>query len=193
VFVPASRAPQELQSRYFVGALADRTVAHYWLAALLAGVAGTALWYRWRCDRVGLRTPARGYLVTGLVLLVLALLIPVIAGRDGRGALRFLMPGDVLIRGMFPLVIIAVCLCVLAWAERSIALTAIAIGCLGLSLAASLYNIENIFYRLGWNLSPEVSGLPNVVVPGLVLLISGAGAWVTQRPQSEPAPSAEPQ
>ena len=192
VFGWASSGPGVLQSRYFVGPLAGADVAYYWLAALLAGVAATALWYRWRGDQVGLRTPTRGYLVTGLVLLVLALLIPVIVGSAAQSPLSFLMPGDLLIRGTFPPVIIAVCMCVLAWAERSIALTAIAAGYLGLSLVASPYDIENVFYRLGWNLSPAVSGLPNVVLPGLMLLISGAGAWVTQRrPQSRPAPAAE--
>jgi len=70
---------------------------------------------------------------------------------------------------------------VLAWAERSIALSVIAAGYLALSLIASLYDIQNVFYRLGWNLSPAVSSLPNVVLPALVLLLSGAGAWAVQR------------
>ncbi len=91
------------------------------------------------------------------------------------------MPGDLLVRGTFPLVLIGMGLCVLAWAERSIALTVIAAGYLALSLVASLYDIENVFYDLGWNISPADSGLPNVVLPALVLLLSGAGAWVVQR------------
>jgi hypothetical protein len=99
------------------------------------------------------------------------------------------MPGDLLIRGTFPLVLIGVGLCVLAWAERSIGLTVIAAGYLALSLVASLYNIENIFYRLGWNISAQASGLPNVVLPALVLLLSGAGAAVVQRRRRGPRPA----
>jgi hypothetical protein len=175
--------PAFLRSIYLggFGPLTSGRAPYYWLAAMLAGLAATALWYRLRGDWVGLRTPSRGYVITGLVLLVLALLIPVLAGPGGLGGLRLLMPGDLLIRGTFPFVLIAVGLFVLAWAERSIALTVIAAGYFALSLVASLYDIENVFYRLGWTISPANSGLPNVVLPALVLLLSGAGAWVVQR------------
>lgn len=174
--------PRFLQSGYLGGfsALSGRCTSYYWLAAILVGVAATAAWYRWRGNRVGLRMPARGYLITGAALLVLALGIPAVAVRAAP-RLMILMPGDLLIRGTFPLVIIGIGLCYLAWAERSAALTVIAVGYLALSLIASLYDIENVFYKLGWNLSPEANGLPNVVLPALVLLLSGAGAWVVQR------------
>ncbi len=181
--------PAFLRWSYLAG-FHDRFSAYYWLAAILVGVAATAAWYRWRGNRVGLRTPARGYLLTGAVLLVLALGIPALATSTVPG-LMALMPGDLLIRGTFPLVMVGIGLCFLAWAERSIALTVIAAGYLVLALVASLYDIENIFYRLGWNLGPDVSALPNVVLPALVLLLSGAGAWVVQRrhrpPPAEPA------
>ncbi len=156
-------------------------LAYYWLAAMLVGLLATAVWYRLRGDRVGLRTPSRGFVITGLVLLVLALLIPVLATFGGVARLAILMPGDLLARGTFPFVLIGIGLCVLAWAERSVALTLIAAGYLALSLVASLYDIQNLVYRLGWNLSPAAAGLPNVVLPALVLLLSGAGAWVVQR------------
>jgi hypothetical protein len=164
-----------------IGLNGGRYLAYFWLAAILAGLAATAVWYRLRGDRVGLRTPSRGFVITGLVLLVLALLVPILAGREGVGPLFFLMPGDLLVRGTFPLVLIGIGLWVLAWAERSVGLIVIAAIYLALSLVASLYDIENVFYRLGWNLSPQASGLPNVVLPALVLLLSGAGAWVVQR------------
>jgi hypothetical protein len=175
--------PSFWRSIYFGGfcAPASGHAAYYWLAAILAGLAATAVWYRLRGDSVGLRTPSRGYVITGLVLVVLALLIPVLAAIRGFGQLAVLMPGDLLIRGTFPSVLIGVGLCALAWVERSIALTVIAAGYLALSLVASLYDIENLFYDLGWTISPDNSSLPNVVLPALVLLLSGAGAWVVQR------------
>jgi hypothetical protein len=182
--ISAGPVPQ-LGSGYLggIGVLAVRSgSAYYWLAAMLAGLVATAVWYRLRGDRVGLRTPSRGFVITGMVLLVLALLIPVLAAHTGS-QLAVLMPGDLLVRGTFPLVLIGLALCVLAWAERSVALTVIAAGYLALSLVASLYDIGNVLYRLGWEISPVISSLPNVVLPALVLLLSGASAWVVQRQQ----------
>ena len=174
------------------GAWTSGHAAYYWLAAILAGLAATAAWYRLRGNRVGLRTPSRGFVGTGFALVVLALVIPVLAQLRGLSQLAILMPGDLLIRGTFPLVLIGAGLWVLAWAERSVALTVIAVGYLAFSLVASLYDIENVFYDLGWNISPDYSGLPNVVLPALVLLLAGAGAWVVQRRYGPlPAESAE--
>ncbi len=192
-FLSRYRGPTFLQSQYLggFGLMTGVGTAYYWLAAILIGLAATAMWYRVRGNRVGLRTPSRGFVITGLVLLVLALLIPVLATRAGLGPLTILMPGDLLVRGTFAPVLIGIGLCVLAWAERSIALSVIAAGYLGLTLVASLYDIENVFYDLGWNLSPADSRLPNVVLPALVLLLSGAGAWVVQR-RRRPSPAGPP-
>ena len=183
-----------LQSEYLggFGFITGAGIAYYWLAAILVGLAATAVWYRLRGNRVGLRTPSRGFIITGLMLVVLALLIPVLASLPGLGQLVILMPGDLLIRGTFPLVLIGIGLCALAWAERSIALAVIAAGYLAVSFVASLYDIENVFYDLGWNLNQTASRLPNVVLPALVLLLSGAGAWVVQR-RRRPRPAEPPE
>jgi len=180
-YAPLQGPAGYLNSDYLGGSgfVTGSYLGYYWLGAMLVGLAATALWYRLRGNRVGLRTPARGFVITGLVLLVLALLLPILAAR-GVGPMYVLMPGDLLIRGTFPLVLIGIGLCVLAWAERSIGLAVIAAGYVALSLVASLYDIENVFYRLGWNISAQASGLPNVVLPSLVLLLSGAGAGVVQ-------------
>jgi hypothetical protein len=181
--------PRFFQSAYLggFGLTSSRGTAYYWLGAMLLGIAATVLWYRWRGNRIGLRTPARGYLITGLVIVALALLIPLI----GRGAgMLLIMPGDLLGRGTFPFVLIGLGLCFLAWAERSVGLAAIAAGYLALALLASLYDIENVFYNwFGLSLGPAASALPNVLLPALVLLLSGAGAWAVQRRHR---PSAEP-
>lgn len=179
------------QSAYLggFGIASSRGIAYYWLGALLFGIAATVFWYRWRGNRVGLRTPARGYLVTGLVIVALALLIP-LAGRGGRIGMLLIMPGDLVVRGTFPFVLIGLGLCFLAWAERSVGLASIAAAYLALALLASLYDIENVFYDwFGWSVGPTVSSLPNVLLPALVLLLSGAGAWAVQRRQRPPAES----
>jgi hypothetical protein len=190
--------PSFLRSGYLggFGLLMYSGLPYYWLGAMVLGIVATVVWYRWRGNRIGLRTPARGYLITGVILVALALLIPVIAQRFPQAGPVFvrslIMPGDLVIRGTFPLVLIGVGLCVLAWAERSVGLAVIAASYLALSLLASLYDIENVLYYLGWNLGPAASGLPNVVLPALVLLLSGAGAWVVQRRHRRPLkPAAE--
>jgi hypothetical protein len=87
-------------------------------------------------------------------------------------------------RGTFPFVIIAAGLWALAWAERSPALAGIAAAYTGTALLASLYDIENLLFRLGWNPAPgqeDLASLPNVLLPALVLLAAGAGAFAVQR------------
>ena len=94
------------------------------------------------------------------------------------------LPGDLIIRGTLPFLIIAAGLWTLARAERSRALLAVAAIYTGTALLASLYNIENVLFRLGWNPSPgqwQLTSLPNVLLPALVLLAAGTAAFVVQR------------
>jgi hypothetical protein len=81
-------------------------------------------------------------------------------------------------------VIIAVGLWVLAWAERSRALAVIVAVYTATALLSSLYNTENILFRFGWSPSGtgwSLSSLPNALLPALVLLAAGAGAFAVQR------------
>lgn len=169
--------PAFLQNGYLGGAgLAGyRGAAYYWLGAMLAGIAATVLWYRWHGSRVGLRTAARGYLITGLILVALALLLPLAGGAMA------LMPYNLVGRGTFPFVLIGLGLCYLAWAERSRALAVIAVVFLALAVLANLYNIENVLWNwFGVPFSMTVGALPNVLLPAVVLLASGAGAIAVQ-------------
>jgi hypothetical protein len=182
--------PRVLQSAYLGGfglMRAARGLPYYWLGAMLLGITASVFWYRWRGNRIGLRTPARGYLIFGLVIVALALLLP-LAPRYSAG-LYVIMPGDLVVRGTFPLVLIGLGLCYLAWAERSVGLSIIAAVYLALALVASLYDMENLYYyAFGSGISPDASALPNVLLPALVLLLSGAGTWAVQRRQHAPAP-----
>jgi hypothetical protein len=168
----------------FPGVTAHGYLGYYWLAALLAGLLLTLLWYRWNARRVGLQTPARGTVVTVAVLTGLALVIPLLSQLRSLQSLGVLWPGDLVMRGTFPLVIIAVGLWALAWAERSRALAGIAAVYTAVALLASLYNVENVLFRLGWNPSGQewrLTSLPNVLLPALVLLVAGTGAFAAQR------------
>jgi hypothetical protein len=165
-------------------------LGYYWLVALLGGLALTLLWYRRHARRSGLKTPARGYLITVTALTALALFLPALAQLPPLHFLFRLFPGPFTNRGMVPFLIIAAGLCVLAWAERSRALGVIAAVYTGSALLGGLYNIENALFRLGWHPTPyelatqwRLASLPNVLLPALVLLIGGAGAFVVQRRQ----------
>jgi hypothetical protein len=158
-------------------------LAWYWALALVAGYLLTYAWYRRHQRRVGLRTPARAFAITGVALVALAFLGPLLAA-DLPFRFGPVMPpvGDLWIRGTFAFLIAAAGLWVLAWAERSRALAVITLVYTGAALLASLYDVENFLYGLGWNpgsgsVSARLAVLPNVLLPALVLLASGAGAF----------------
>ena len=156
-------------------------LAYYWIAALLGGLLATQLWYWWHARRVGLATPARGYLITTAVLTVTAIVLPPLSQLRWLHGLRVLWPGDLVVRGTFPFLIITAGLLALAWAERSRALAVIAAVYTGAALLASLYDVANIAYRIGWNIAPGDGSLPNRLLPAAVLLLAGAATFAAQR------------
>ncbi len=163
---------------------------YYWLAALVGGLLLTLLWYRQHAHRVGLRTPARPYVITFVVLLVVSVVLPLVAMTGGVTPLQLLLPGDLTVRGTFPFLIIAAGLWALAWAERSRALTIIAAIYTGVALLASLYDLENVLFRLGWAPTGDqwrFTSLPDVALPALVLLVAGVASFLVQRRQRRAA------
>ena len=91
-----------------------------------------------------------------------------------RGWITFKIPADFRI-GSANLLVIAIGLVALAITERSRAFLIYVVGFLGLALLSCLYDVSNLFVRLGigstWNGNTEA--LPNLIVPGLYLLIGG--------------------
>jgi hypothetical protein len=161
-------------------------IGWYWAVALVGGYLLTLLWYRRHAGRAGVWTPARGYLITGVVLTVLALTVPLLSMWLHPLGLLWLPLGDVWIRGTLAFLIIAIGLWVLARAERSRVLAVIAVVYTGAALLASLYNVENIVFRLGWNpgrsaFAWQLTVLPNVLLPAAILLVAGCGAFLAQR------------
>ncbi len=157
----------------------------YWAVALVGGYLLTVLWYRRHARQAGVRTPARGYVITGLVLTILVVVLPPLSMAVPRLAMLWLPLGDAWVRGTFAFLIIAAGLWALAWAERSRALAVIALVYTGAALLASLYNVENLLFYLGWfPRSPfawQLSVLPGVLLPAAVLLATGAAAFAVQR------------
>ena len=190
VIGPAEPGPPLPVLGGFSAPAVQRYLGYYWLAALLGGLLLTLLWYRRNARRVGLQTPALGYVVTVAVLTGLALVVPWLSRvrsphwLSWLQHLQVLWPSDLVVRGTFPFVIIAAGLWALAWAERSRALAAIAAAYTGAALLASLYNVENLLFRLGWRPARadlNLTSLPNVLLPALVLLAAGAGAFAVQQ------------
>ncbi len=152
-------------------------LGYYWQVAILVGVVLTMLWYRWRGSRVGLRTPARGFLITGLVLGELVLLVPLLAAQSSS-SIR--LGQDTHQAG--PLVIIAVLLWILGWAERSPALAITVAFYLAAALVVSQYNDSGLAGPSTRAADLSLTALRLLgLLPALVLLVGGSGAWLTQR------------
>jgi hypothetical protein len=161
-------------------------IGWYWTVALIAGFLLTVLWYWRSARRAGVRTPSRGYVITGIVLTALAVVLPPLSRAVPGLFLVWAPVGDAWIRGTLAFLIIAIGLWVLVRAERSPGLAVIALAYTAAALLASLYNVENILFRLGWNPASSPFGwdwtvLPDILLPALVLLASGLGALLAQR------------
>jgi hypothetical protein len=161
-------------------------IGWYWAAALAGGYLLTVLWYRWHAGRAGVRTPARGYLITGVVLTVIVVAVPLLTPFVPRLGVLWWPLVNVWARGTLAFLIIAAGLWVLARAERSRALVVIALAYTAAALLVSLYNVENIVFRLGWNpgrsaFAWQLTVLPDVLLPAAVLLLGGLGALIASR------------
>lgn len=98
------------------------------------------------------------------------------------GTVAFAALGVYMIYGFAALLVIAAGLLALAWLERNVLLAAIGLVFGGAALWANLYDIQNMFYRLGWYPGqPQVLVLQQVLLPAAVLLVGGVAVAVTGR------------
>jgi hypothetical protein len=157
-------------------------LGYYWQLAIPAGVVLTVLWYRWRGNRVGLRIPAQGFLITGLVLSELVLLVPLLVGQSG--SLAGLLHDT---RHAGPLVIIAALLWVLSWAERSPALAVITACYLVATVVVSPFDDGGIGGGSTGAADVPLTSLRLLgLLPALILLGCGAGSWLAKRLHQHP-------
>ncbi|MGC4810272.1 hypothetical protein ACLQ29_07070 [Micromonospora sp. DT228] len=157
----------------------------YWLVALVGGYLLSLGWYRWHGARVGVRTPTRTYVVAGIVGTLVGLVLPFV--------LRFLLLNSatsvssatswlttpllgVSNRGMFPHLVIAVGLLVLARLERSRGLTAVT-GCYVVTVV-----LVNVYFQTA-DFQPgdlnRHSFLLAALLPAPILLVGGIIALFT--------------
>jgi hypothetical protein len=147
----------------------------YWVIAIFVGICSVVAFY-WLRSRssgvVGRIWPFACLATTALALAVAS-----------RGWVTIDIPGDFWQRGMQALFVIAIALAILAALERRLSFSIFVAGFFALALLSSLYNVSNLFQDLGigsnWNGSYQ--GLPNLILPGLYLLVGGVAFWAVGR------------
>ncbi len=147
----------------------------YWVVSIFVGIATVVGFYWMRARSSGVAGRIWPFATVGVGVLVLAV--------ASRGWITFQIPGDFWIRGMQPLLVIAIGLVALAITERSRAFLLYVAGFLGIAVLSCLYDVSNLFVRLGigstWN--GNVEALPNLILPGLYLLVGGVVFYVLRR------------
>jgi hypothetical protein len=162
----------------------DRWATVYWAVAMVVGFAAVVAFYRQRARAVGVQGRIWPMVVVGLGLLGAVLIVD-------NGPRYFPNFPDLWIRGTGALVILAVGIAVLAALERSRGFGLFAASFFGLALLSCLYDDVNLFYRVGIG-SPFAGGgnaLPNLLVPGIYLLLGGLGFWLGGRRARRPTVS----
>ena len=158
----------------------------YWVVALV--VAGLVIaWHdRRAATRRGIAGPLWPVVAAGLVLLVAMLaLTPRILDVLALPARAELSTGPLptgltlSLRGLTPLLVVALVLVVLAWTERSAPLAGIAAVYLALALVVNLSDLPG--NHVGMPAMGRYDLLPSLLVPGTVLLVTGAVATGRRR------------
>ena len=173
VVVGGGHAPLGLLAPGFAAGL-------FWLIGVPVAYVATAMFYLWRGHRRGVRTTWRAYVFVGLGLFAVVALLTVNLPRKVPGRRLFIrlfdyLPGDLVVRGLVPLLAIAVGFMILAVAERSWAFGLFAIVFFAVALTANLYDMSNVADRLALQGGgPEVNNL----VVGLLALLGGIGFGV---------------
>ncbi|MEO9180332.1 MAG: hypothetical protein ABI298_01630 [Acidimicrobiales bacterium] len=157
-----------------------RWVTYYWTAALILGYIVTVWFYRRRAARVGISQRVWPTVLIGIGALAFVLWTNDILRPSSSG---IFMSGDLWGRGTVSLVILSLGLLTLAISERSAWYVIYSLGFIGLALMSSLYNVSNLFDRLGIGGPFDGNGqeLPNLLLPAAYLLLGGIVCWAIQR------------
>ena len=187
--------PGELRAAYDTPALAGlggdllqhcAAIGWYWLAALIAGYLATLWWYRRHALKVGVQTRTRTYLIAGITGVLGGLALgPVLrflalntATSVSEAARLIFLPIYVLLNlGLIPILAVATGLLVLARLERS-GLLATTGGLLVVLLALAPVYVNTAPFGDDF---PRYGYLPTVLLPALLLLVTGIAATMRAR------------
>ena len=147
----------------------------YWVISIFVGICAVVAFYWLRSRSSGVAGRIWPFATVGVAVLALAV--------ASRGWQTLHIPGDFWIRGMQALLVIALGLVALAIIERSWPFLLFVAGFFGLALLSCLYNVSNLFIRFGigatWNGNDQ--DLPNLILPGVYLLVGGAAFYLFRR------------
>jgi hypothetical protein len=148
----------------------------YWALAVAAGFAVVVGYYRRRARAAGLQSRVWPAVAVGVGLLGLVVAV------DRHGAYVPPFP-DLWIRGTAALLVVALGIAALAVLERSLPFAAFALGFVGLALLSCLYDDVNLLQRVGMAglFEGSANPLPNLLLPGLYLLVGGLCSWAGGR------------
>jgi hypothetical protein len=149
-------------------------VGVYWLTAIPAGFLLSIWYFRHK------RSMARVAVGASVSTVLLALIV---ARSSLLGWPLLVLPGDLTVRGLIALLVIAAGLVVWALTERSLHLTIFVGLFVASAFVSCLYDISNV---AGFGSSPSAAELPNVVLPGLFLLAGGVTIGLLERHMYSP-------
>jgi hypothetical protein len=150
----------------------------YWSIATLIAFGLIVYYHRRRALARGVQARLWPFVVAGAVLVAFAV--------ASGGSSTFAQVPDFWLRGTQALVVIAVGIAVLALVERSRPLGLFALVFFALAVLSCLYDVVNLFSRIGLGgpFDGGASQLPNLIVPGLFLVLGGCGFWLRGRRDS---------
>ncbi|MET4048865.1 MULTISPECIES: hypothetical protein [unclassified Rhodococcus (in: high G+C Gram-positive bacteria)] len=144
----------------------------YWLIAVPLCVVAVSYYCNRAGGRSGVRFRVQPWLWSGIVLFVLA----VFATRNGL----FGFAGNLMIRGLIPLLTVSVAVLVWGLVLRSVLLSAIGAVAVATSLVSNLYNVENLVPQQ-YAIDDRYSLLLNIAVTASVFLVGALVAVVVER------------
>jgi len=149
----------------------------YWLTAIPIGFLLSIWFFK--------RRGSAGSVVLAAAVSV-ALLALVVARSSLVGLPLLVLPGSLTLRGLLAILLIGVGLVVWAVAERSVELGMFVGAFFVVALFSCLYDVSNV---ASFGSSPSAEELPNVVLPGLFLLLGGIGFGIFERSVTQVAPA----
>ena len=142
----------------------------YWVISIYLGLCVVVACYWVQSRKIGIVGRIWPIVTVGLGALVLG-----VASRNWFS----IVPTAMTIRGMQSLLIVALGLIVLAAVDHAWTFSLFVAGFLGLALLSCLYDVSNLFSRLGisshWPANDQT--LPNLILPGIYLVFGGAAFW----------------